>query len=275
MAAKRASPFQLQLYAVGSFGISADCRQKFFDGYLVILLEERAPRKARDKRRGISEEIPKMARNEEEERRSDDRNQRSARYSDDERGGRERSSSARRGRRDLSESGYSYRHTRGSDDDYEGYSAGEQWDDGGGQRTWRGQGRGDSSFGWNERRSGSNTGYRDDPNQRQSAERRHGSGQAGQSYGDMGGSGYVGGFGEQSDYMSDRGSGRDDEFDPDYTRWREEQMRAFDEDYRAFRTERAKKFGSDFEEFRQTRERSAKGGPNTSRKSGQNSDAQH
>jgi len=196
-----------------------------------------------------------------------------------------------RGRRDLDESGYGAQYTRGRDDDYEGWNIGDTWNDDAGGGSY---GRGAQS--WNQERSASNSGYREamrhDGERGGGLQRRRAGGadgiRGGERYGDgfyggesglgnlsdgvrsgqqssgsTGRSGYAGGFGDQSAYMTSQ----DDEFDPDYTRWRDEQMRTFDEDYRAFRTERAKKFGSDFDEFRQSRERaSQKSGGAGSRK---------
>jgi hypothetical protein len=90
--------------------------------------------------------------------------------------------------------------------------------------------------------------------------------------------GGYGGRGEDWGRRQDAGNGRpggDDEFDPDYRRWREEQVRTFDEDYKAFRTERAKKFGTDFNEFRQGRERTAQKASANTRKGAQNSETQN
>jgi hypothetical protein len=42
-------------------------------------------------------------------------------------------------------------------------------------------------------------------------------------------------------------------FDPDYHRWREEQMRRFDEDYRSWRRERYAKFSDEFDQWRNSR----------------------
>lgn len=225
---------------------------------------------------------------------------------DDRRSDMGRMMGGQRSRRDLSEGGYGGQHTRGAEEDYEGWNAGDMWDDDMSNARGRGmsgQGGGQGAQGWNEGRSGSNSGYRGqsfggsrnggDRNDgqrsrgaQQDSGQRYGGGQSGarnfgsdgdasggganQSYGGMGRSGYVGGFGEQSGYMS----GQDDEFEPDYTRWREEQMRTLDEDYRAFRTERAKKFGSDFDEFRQGRERTSQKSGGASRKGGQNAETQ-
>ena len=60
----------------------------------------------------------------------------------------------------------------------------------------------------------------------------------------------------------------DDDFEPHYTSWRDEQIRSFDEDYRAFRAERGKKFGADFDEFRQNRERTAQKGAGANARKG-------
>lgn len=41
-----------------------------------------------------------------------------------------------------------------------------------------------------------------------------------------------------------------EEFDPEYRRWREEQMRALDEDYRAWRKDRYRQFADEFNQWR-------------------------
>ncbi len=52
---------------------------------------------------------------------------------------------------------------------------------------------------------------------------------------------------------SGRSGGEDAAFDPDYRRWRSEQLRALDDDYRAYRGERYQKFSDDFGAWRTAR----------------------
>ena len=54
---------------------------------------------------------------------------------------------------------------------------------------------------------------------------------------------------------------RSHDHDPDYTHWREQQMRGFDDDYAAWRDERRQKFSSDFDTWRQNRPRNHGKGP--------------
>jgi len=49
-----------------------------------------------------------------------------------------------------------------------------------------------------------------------------------------------------------KGSDRDD-FEPDYRRWRDEQMQALDEDYRQWRRDRRQRFGETFDQWRASR----------------------
>ena len=86
-------------------------------------------------------------------------------------------------------------------------------------------------------------------------------------YAGSGGPGYGTGYGmghgmedERSGYerriQSARGGmyGRDDDqFDPDYRQWREEQMRSLDRDYHDWRAERYKKFSDEFGQWRGSR----------------------
>lgn len=53
----------------------------------------------------------------------------------------------------------------------------------------------------------------------------------------------------------------DNDHDPDYRHWREQQMRGFDEDYAAWRNERREKFSSDFDTWRRNRPRNDGRGP--------------
>lgn len=45
----------------------------------------------------------------------------------------------------------------------------------------------------------------------------------------------------------------DEEFEPEYRRWREEQLRALDEDYRAWRQDRYRQFADEFSQWRSRR----------------------
>ncbi|HEX5686197.1 MAG TPA: hypothetical protein VFY73_19385 [Ideonella sp.] len=53
------------------------------------------------------------------------------------------------------------------------------------------------------------------------------------------------------------GGRHDDQFDPDYHQWRNEQMRALDEDYRSWRQDRYKKFSTEFDQWRAERSRTS------------------
>lgn len=59
-------------------------------------------------------------------------------------------------------------------------------------------------------------------------------------------------------------SGQQDEFDPDYIRWRDQQMRSLDEDYRSWRQDRYKKFSDEFSTWRGQRSSAAASGPGES-----------
>src|SRR4029079_10816506 len=63
-------------------------------------------------------------------------------------------------------------------------------------------------------------------------------------YGQGGGHGQGGSFGQS-------GSQHDQDWDPDYRHWREQQVRKLDDDYRRWRSERAEKFGTDFQSWRE------------------------
>ncbi len=70
------------------------------------------------------------------------------------------------------------------------------------------------------------------------------------------GGGYGGSYsGSQSGY-SGRGS-QEQQFDPDYSQWRREQMRALDDDYDQWRQDRFKKFSDEFSAWRSTRQQTA------------------
>jgi len=56
--------------------------------------------------------------------------------------------------------------------------------------------------------------------------------------------------------------------DPDYQRWREEQMRRLDSDYESWRSERYQKFSEDFDAWRSQRARAGGGGGSASGASG-------
>jgi hypothetical protein len=82
-------------------------------------------------------------------------------------------------------------------------------------------------------------------------ERSYGTGGSMQSGYGLGSSGY-----EQGQMGPSHGQHSPFEFDPDYSEWRQAQMRTLDDDYRAYRQERQKKFSDDFETWRKGRDRS-------------------
>lgn len=59
-----------------------------------------------------------------------------------------------------------------------------------------------------------------------------------------------------------------DEFDPDYLRWRNQQMQSLDEDYRSWRQDRYKKFSDEFSSWRGQRTGAAPSGPGESSAAG-------
>lgn len=70
------------------------------------------------------------------------------------------------------------------------------------------------------------------------------------------GSQTYGGYGDQLGYGSydEEQRQRGQHHDPDYLRWREQQMRALDADYQSWRGERYKKFSEEFDSWRKSRE---------------------
>lgn len=54
-------------------------------------------------------------------------------------------------------------------------------------------------------------------------------------------------------YGNHPGHRRDAEFEPEYHRWREEQMRRLDDEYRDWRKDRYKKFAEEFDAWRSSR----------------------
>jgi hypothetical protein len=71
--------------------------------------------------------------------------------------------------------------------------------------------------------------------------------------GGYGGYGY--GYGGQQGYDQQQR----DQFDPDYSQWRREQMRALDDDYQQWREDRFKKFSDEFSTWRSSRSPQAGG----------------
>ncbi|HVR54432.1 MAG TPA: hypothetical protein VMS38_32220 [Pseudorhodoferax sp.] len=70
-----------------------------------------------------------------------------------------------------------------------------------------------------------------------------------------------GGHGDQLGYGSlDEDGGQHTHHDPDYLRWREQQLRALDADYQSWRGERYKKFSEEFDSWRKNRAGAATGG---------------
>lgn len=64
---------------------------------------------------------------------------------------------------------------------------------------------------------------------------------------------YGGGFGGHALESGARTDGDQDPFDPDYVRWRQDQMRQLDDDYRTWRRERYQKFSEEFNAWRSSR----------------------
>lgn len=73
------------------------------------------------------------------------------------------------------------------------------------------------------------------------------------------GSQTYGGYGDQLGYGSYEEDGRRHAapHDPDYLRWREQQLRALDADYQSWRGERYKKFSEEFDSWRKNRQGTA------------------
>lgn len=68
------------------------------------------------------------------------------------------------------------------------------------------------------------------------------------------GGGYGGSYsGSQSGYSGQRDQ-PEQQFDPDYSQWRREQMRALDDDYNQWRQDRFKKFSDEFSTWRSSRQ---------------------
>jgi hypothetical protein len=154
---------------------------------------------------------------------------------------------------------------QGRDSDYRGgYGGSSSYS---GQEPWRGEGQGNPSRDWDyeagsgrrEGREYGNYGRQDYGNYGAgnygagSQRRPQEGGQTGaygmdtgqlRGYGDMA---YGrGGRGEESG----SGSRHQDEFDPDYLKWRNEQMQSLDNDYHSWRQDRFKKFSDEFSSWR-------------------------
>lgn len=59
----------------------------------------------------------------------------------------------------------------------------------------------------------------------------------------------------QAGYAAETRSHSDHDFDPDYLRWREEQLRAHDRDYEAWRREQHRQYDEQYQQFRRERQR--------------------
>lgn len=82
--------------------------------------------------------------------------------------------------------------------------------------------------------------------------------QRGRSYGygyDGRQDGYGGNYDRQQGNPQYRGSSQRDHHDPDYSAWRQEQLRLLDEDYDSWRNERYQKFSDEFNTWRTSRSR--------------------
>ncbi len=76
------------------------------------------------------------------------------------------------------------------------------------------------------------------------------------------GVGYQSGYGGYGQGYGGRQGGdaqQRDQFDPDYSQWRREQMRALDDDYQQWREDRFKKFSDEFSTWRSSRSQQAGG----------------
>jgi hypothetical protein len=74
------------------------------------------------------------------------------------------------------------------------------------------------------------------------------------------GAGYAGPGGYGGGFGSDEVGQERDQFDPDYSQWRREQMRALDDDYNQWRQDRFKKFSEEFSTWRSNRSQQADAG---------------
>jgi hypothetical protein len=118
----------------------------------------------------------------------------------------------------------------------EGRGGGQQGGGGAGREGWRGQ-----SGGATQGRSGSN-------------ERETWRAGNGEPYGDLELNANASGvrdFGAPHDYAYHPQAGHD--FDPDYTSWRDEQLKAHDRDYHAWRQQQHKQYDDDYRNFRDER----------------------
>ena len=75
------------------------------------------------------------------------------------------------------------------------------------------------------------------------------------------GVGYQGGYGGYGHgYGGDQGNdAQRDQFDPDYSQWRRDQVRALDDDYQQWRQDRFKKFSDEFSTWRSSRSQQTSG----------------
>jgi hypothetical protein len=78
------------------------------------------------------------------------------------------------------------------------------------------------------------------------------------------------GHGSRGQSQGEWGGSRQEEFDPDYHQWRNEQIRALDEDYRGWRQDRYKKFSDEFDKWRSNRTRGTSAGGSTDGDAGSN-----
>lgn len=63
------------------------------------------------------------------------------------------------------------------------------------------------------------------------------------------------------DRSSARSAAQEQDFEPDYLHWRDQQIAGFDRDYHAWRSEKRQKFSSDFDSWRSTRPRNETDNP--------------
>jgi len=74
---------------------------------------------------------------------------------------------------------------------------------------------------------------------------------------DYRGAGYAGPGGYGGGFGGEHPDQERDQFDPDYSQWRREQMRALDDDYNQWRQDRFKKFSEEFSTWRSNRSQQA------------------
>lgn len=66
---------------------------------------------------------------------------------------------------------------------------------------------------------------------------------------------YGGAAGGQGARQTEQARADESDLDPEYRRWREQQMRALDDDYRAWRGDRHRAFSDEFDQWRKNRSR--------------------